>query len=111
MKLNFTTLENMKACDRKLRYPLSGEKFPCKVYESNLDPILRFMHRTNIQSTGWLNSGTDCIENDIAKTTLQLANSSIHFKTGIPFASGSEIKGSSNVNPRPVTIAGYLIDN
>ena len=72
LKLNFTTLENMKACDRKLRYPLSGEKFPCKVYESNLDPILRFMHRTNIQSTGWLDSGSNCIENDIAKTDIDL---------------------------------------
>ena len=72
LKLNFTTLENMKACDRKLRYPLSGEKFPCKVHESNLDPILRFMHRTNIQSTGWLDSGSNCIENDIAKTDIDL---------------------------------------
>lgn len=32
-----------------------------KVYESNVDPVLRLMHRTGIQSTGWIDtSGADC---------------------------------------------------
>jgi DNA polymerase delta subunit 1 len=29
------------------------EKQPFKVYESNIDPVLRFMHLTGIRSTGW----------------------------------------------------------
>ena len=31
-----------------------------KMYESNLDPVLRLMHRTGIQSTGWLDTGDLC---------------------------------------------------
>ncbi len=54
MKLNFASLQNMRRCDGKLRRPLRDETHPRKVYESNLDPVLRFMHRTGIQSTGWM---------------------------------------------------------
>jgi len=71
MKLNFKNLELKKSCDRRLRYPLSGQKFPCKVYESNLEPVLRLMHRTGIQSTGWLDSGK-CTRSDLAKTDIDL---------------------------------------
>jgi DNA polymerase delta subunit 1 len=72
MKLNFTTLTNMRACDRKLKYPLPGETHPYKVYESNLDPILRFMHRTKIQSTGWIDTGDNCILNNLCKTDIDI---------------------------------------
>lgn len=72
MKLNFTTHENMRACDRKLRYPLPDEKYPMKVYESNIEPLLRFMHRTGIQSTGWLKTGDLCVPNNISKTSVDL---------------------------------------
>ena len=55
MKLNFRTQVAMRKCASKLRYhPLEGETFLTKVYESNIDPLIRFMHRTGIQSTGWL---------------------------------------------------------
>jgi DNA polymerase elongation subunit (family B) len=55
MKLNFSTQQSMRKCASKLRYhPLDGETFLTKVYESNIDPVIRFMHRTGIQSTGWL---------------------------------------------------------
>ena len=72
MKVNFKTHEQMKICDRKLRYPLQGDTYPMKVYESNLDPMLRFMHRTDIQSTGWLDTGDQCVKNNIAKTNIDL---------------------------------------
>jgi len=29
----------------------------CRVYESNIDPVLRFMHCSGIRSTGWINPG------------------------------------------------------
>ena len=29
----------------------------CRVYESNIDPVLRFMHCSGIRSTGWVNPG------------------------------------------------------
>ena len=44
----------------RLRRPLPDESIKLKMYESNLDPVLRLMHRTGIQSTGWLDSGDEC---------------------------------------------------
>ena len=44
IKLGFKTLASMKECRPR----------GLKVYEKNLDPILRFMHRSNIKSTGWM---------------------------------------------------------
>lgn len=46
------------ALRRRLGYKLT-KRF--RVYESNVDPVLRLMHRTGIQSTGWIDtSGADC---------------------------------------------------
>ena len=44
----------------RLRKPIRGlEKL--HIYESNVDPVLRLMHRTGIQSTGWIDtSGAEC---------------------------------------------------
>jgi DNA polymerase delta subunit 1 len=44
----------------RLRRPLPDESIRIKMYESNLDPVLRLMHRTGIQSTGWLDTGDLC---------------------------------------------------
>ena len=65
MKLNFRSLENMRKCDSKLRRSL------LKVYESNVDPVLRLMHRTGIQSTGWLETG-ECDRAHLARTDIDL---------------------------------------
>lgn len=43
--LEFDTLEECREEQRKFRHGL---------YEANIDPLLRFMHRTNIRSTGWV---------------------------------------------------------
>lgn len=47
-KLTFRTPSDMKRAEWMCR----NQKY--QVYEANLDPILRLMHRTGIQSTGWL---------------------------------------------------------
>lgn len=44
LKLGFRTLSEMKECRPR----------GLKVYEKNLDPVLRFMHRSEIKSTGWV---------------------------------------------------------
>ena len=44
LKLGFRTLADMKECRPR----------GLKVYEKNLDPVLRFMHRSEIKSTGWI---------------------------------------------------------
>jgi len=43
-----------------------------KLYESNLDPVLRLMHRTGIQSTGWLDTGDECEPDCVANTDIDL---------------------------------------
>jgi DNA polymerase delta subunit 1 len=60
LKMIFTSHENMRKCDVVLRKPLEHGNQPPKVYESNLEPVLRFMHRTGIQSTGWIDTGSEC---------------------------------------------------
>ena len=47
-KLAFRTMSDMKRAEWICR----NQKY--QVYEANLDPVLRLMHRTGIQSTGWL---------------------------------------------------------
>jgi DNA polymerase delta subunit 1 len=72
MKLNFKTHAQMKMCDRKLQRPLGDDTRPLKVYESNVDPFLRFMHRSGISSTGWLETGDQCTRNHIARVDIDL---------------------------------------
>ena len=80
MKVNFKHLQARRLVDSFLRKPLdrTPELFDIfgvrnvKVYESNLDPVLRLMHRTGIQSTGWLDTGDKCIRSHLAHVDLDL---------------------------------------
>jgi DNA polymerase delta subunit 1 len=74
MKVNFTNLAARRRVDGFLRRPVdlsSGTKV-LKVYESNLDPVLRLMHRAGIQSTGWLDTGDKCVRSHLAKVDIDL---------------------------------------
>ena len=46
---------------RGLAWSVDNAKWPelagCRVYESNIDPVLRFMHVSGCSSTGWLDPG------------------------------------------------------
>jgi DNA polymerase delta subunit 1 len=54
-KLTFRNLEDARRAEWSCRNRKYG------IYEANLDPVLRLMHRTGIQSTGWLDAeGTPC---------------------------------------------------
>lgn len=73
MKLEFETLGDR----RKVSYKIKNRALPdeykkLKVYESNLDPVLRLMHRTGIQSTGWLDTGDSCDDNNVAHVDIDL---------------------------------------
>lgn len=48
MKLSFKTHEEM----RKFVWRCKNKKL--RVFESNIDPLLRFLHRTGIESVGWM---------------------------------------------------------
>ena len=80
MKLNFKDLQARRLVDSFLRKPLNRtpELFnifgvnSVKVYESNLDPVLRLMHRTGIQSTGWIDTGDKCVRSHLARVDIDL---------------------------------------
>ncbi len=94
MKLNFTTLATMRQCNYALRRKLegatsmgrtgtfsalligsfidaAGEPSVLRVYEANIEPVLRLMHISGIQSTGWLDTGS-CVAGSVAKTDVDL---------------------------------------
>ena len=74
MQVKFSNLEKRRKTDAFLKKPLmlSSGSFPLKVYESNLDPTLRMMHRTGIQSTGWLDTGSECVRSHLANVDIDL---------------------------------------
>ena len=70
MHLNFKTLEARRRVNSLFMYNKDFRQY--KVYESNLDPVLRLMHRTGIQSTGWLDTGSECVRSHLAKVDIDL---------------------------------------
>lgn len=64
-KLNFKSLALMK----KSEYTLTKQNV--RVYESNIDPFLRMMHRSGIKSTGWLEAEGDV--NNISRCDIDIA--------------------------------------
>lgn len=70
MRLDFRTLANRRKINSLFAYNNEFKKY--HVYESNIDPVLRFMHRTGIQSTGWLDTGDVCVRSHLAKVDIDL---------------------------------------
>ena len=57
LKLEFKSYKAMRWCVWALENNKYSELAGCKVYESNIDPLLRFMHCSGIRSTGWIDPG------------------------------------------------------
>jgi len=72
MKIECQTLGDRRRVANKLKHKLPDEIVRLKIFESNLEPVLRLMHRTGIQSTGWMDTGEECEVNDIAKVDIDL---------------------------------------
>ena len=72
MQLNFKNLAARRMVNGRLKRTLPDESVKYKVYESNLDPVLRLMHRTNIQSTGWVDTGDACVRSHLALVNIDL---------------------------------------
>ena len=70
MHLNFKTLGARRKVNSLFMYNQDFKKY--HVYESNLDPVLRLMHRTGIQSTGWIDTGDSCVRSHLAKVDIDL---------------------------------------
>jgi DNA polymerase elongation subunit (family B) len=83
---DFRTLKYMFLSDKNSPiFDFNGDK--CKVYEANLDPMLRFFHITNINPCGWAEIDTDYEESiDIDYSMIKpLKNPSV---TVAPFRCG-----------------------
>jgi DNA polymerase delta subunit 1 len=76
VKVSFFTLKNMKICAHILQQgPFKGFG-QLKVYEANVDPVLRFMHVSGIRSTGWFEvSGGE--HNNLTTCHVDLYNSTL----------------------------------
>lgn len=75
MKVNFKNLQRRRRVDyflNKNKVYLTTGEFSAKVYESNLDPVLRLMHRTGIQSTGWFDTGDKCVRSHLSTASIDL---------------------------------------
>lgn len=54
-------MDRRRVASKIRRNPLKGLNIKVPLYEANVDPVLRLMHRTGIQSTGWIDtSAADC---------------------------------------------------
>ena len=68
VRVAFTTHKAMRNCvwsiehitERDERWDDLASFGQLKVYEANIDPVLRFMHVTDISSTGWVDPGSTC---------------------------------------------------
>lgn len=75
-------------------------KYTRKIYEANIDPILRFIHLTKIQSTGWVHV-SKFTRTDAPKTTCDIEIIANHWKHITPLDDDSIA---------PILIASYDIE-
>lgn len=57
LRCEFRTMKALRGCAWCVENNKHPELFGARVYESNIDPILRFMHVTKVASAGWLDAG------------------------------------------------------
>ena len=57
IRIEFKTHRAMRNCVYSVENRKFSEFSGSKVYEANIDPVLRFMHVTGISSTGWIDPG------------------------------------------------------
>ena len=60
LQIHCKNLLSRRFISNRLRKPISGLSCKLKIFEANVDPVLRLMHRTGIQSTGWVDTGGIC---------------------------------------------------
>ena len=57
LKVEFKTHKALRNCVYSIENNKFSELRGCRVYEGNIDPVLRFMHVSGISSTGWIDPG------------------------------------------------------
>jgi len=57
LRVEFRTHRALRNCVYAIENYKHSELHGCRVYEGNIDPVLRFMHVSGISSTGWIDPG------------------------------------------------------
>jgi DNA polymerase delta subunit 1 len=57
LRVEFKTHRALRNCVYAIENHKHVELNGCRVYEANIDPVLRFMHVSGISSTGWIDPG------------------------------------------------------
>jgi DNA polymerase elongation subunit (family B) len=80
-----------------------GKSVKLNLYESNIEPYLRFIHKQNIQPSGWV---------EVLKSDLSLNTSILPAKKGIKdyLSDWVNIKGIDNTDMAPFLIASFDIE-
>lgn len=60
LQIHCQNLMSRRNISNRLRKNITGLSNKLKIFEANVDPVLRLMHRTGIQSTGWIDTTDVC---------------------------------------------------
>ena len=60
LQIHCNNLTSRRHISNRLRKHVTGMSHKLKLFEANVDPVLRLMHRTGIQSTGWMDTTDTC---------------------------------------------------
>jgi DNA polymerase elongation subunit (family B) len=108
LKLNFTNKEGFDAYVKTLMFPLKipelngGQSFKYDLFESNIEPILKFLHITGINPSGWVQIPKRKYEIvDEERTTLT------HFEVDLEW---DQIKSWECLDSAPVNVAAFDIE-
>lgn len=62
-------VDRRRVASKLRRTPLKGLNVKVPLYEANVDPVLRLMHRTGIQSTGWIDTSSAACDREYHTNT------------------------------------------
>jgi DNA polymerase elongation subunit (family B) len=101
IRLTFNNKKHMMEIARLFKDKIFVDKLiKFEVYESNIEPFIRFIHRTDIQTCGWISISKD----KLSKTT-ELTTCNISYQTN-----WSNIKSVNNNSIAPFYICSFDIE-
>lgn len=82
---------------------INGTKHKCLLYESNIPPLIRFLHQKNIKSTGWINIDKE----KYCEVNKYFMWSNCQYELEVDF---NNINPSSKINIGPLLIASFDLE-
>ncbi len=103
IKLEFSNLETMNKCKYHFKYPIKLNGFSndiqFKMYESNIMPMLRFIHINEISASGWIQIDEYTIDDDATTTCNHNISTDWNY-----------VKPVNSTDISPVRVASYDIE-